>query len=169
MYIGFKNVALITMISAATAFAAGEIQLVDASSRVNSYRRPSIQTLTADILVKNLGTGIKVGMHYRTGAGTWADAWGSYLYTMGDGRERWQVSFSPCYSYYDPDCSDIDPDFAVRMDVNGQAYWDNNGGANYHLNRQSASPIPASTAARPGNSASPRPRPSRWNISSSTR
>ena len=149
MQLNIKEITKITMLSATCAVlaasyvraevnqAGGEIQLVDASSRVNSYRGPEIQTLTADILVRDLGAGKKVGMHYRTSNNDWVDAWGSYLYTMGDGRERWQVSFAPCYAYSDPACSQIDPDFAVRMDVGGQSYWDNNGGANYHLNRQS--------------------------------
>lgn len=132
-----RTFAAILILPAAAAFCADEVKLVDASSRVTQYRGPEIQTLTADILVKNLGPAKKVGIRYRTQSGSWADALGTYQYTMGDGRERWQVSFSPCYSVYDPACAHIDPDFAAFMEAGGQAYWDNNGGANFHLNRQS--------------------------------
>lgn len=121
---------------ASGAFAAGEIQLVNASSRVTSFRGPPIQTLTADILVRNVGPGKKVGLRYRKGDGAWADAWGTYLHTVGDGRERWQVFAYPCEPY-STTCAFTDPDFAAQMQANGQAWWDNNNGANYHLNQQS--------------------------------
>lgn len=124
-------------LAAPAAMAAGEIQLVDASSRVTSYRGPAIQTLTADILVKNPDPAKKVGIRYRNQNGSWADAWGSYLYTLGDGRERWQVNASPCNPYHESDCTATDPDFAVQMQAGTQSYWDNNGGANYHLNSRS--------------------------------
>ncbi|GEM_PF-6740266 len=110
------------------AMAADEVQLVDASSRVNSYRGPALQSLTADILVKNLGPAKKVGIRYRNHKGAWVDAFGTFQYATGDGRERWQVSAYPCNSFYETDCGMTDPDFAVQMQVNGQSYWDNNGG-----------------------------------------
>jgi hypothetical protein len=126
------------MIAAASsqALAANEVQLVAAYSSVNSYRGISSQSSSYHIYVQNLSSTKQVAVRYQKLNGEWAEMPAAYVRTLGDGRELWSTSIGFCINncYGDP-AQSTDVNFAVKYTVNGQTFWDNNGGSNYFLNK----------------------------------
>lgn len=90
------------------------------------------------IAVKNLGYDKKVTVHYNTPASStvWSDIDATYVGTnASDGYEIWRFETPTTYSL--DGLGDIQ--YAIRYEVNGQTYWDNNNGKNYQTNDFTAS------------------------------
>ncbi|QUH30302.1 carbohydrate-binding protein [Vallitalea guaymasensis] len=87
---------------------------------------------TGYINVKNLSADKNITVHYTYDGSNWLDQSASYLKTLKDGSEVW--SFSTPHKIYAPqhhtyhNCR-----FALKYEVNGNTYWDNNNGDNYLL------------------------------------
>lgn len=78
------------------------------------------------IAIQNLNYAKNVVVHYSyDNDGNWNDVSASYLKNNSDGYEVWSFTIP---SHYFGHCS-----FAVKYEVNGQTYWDNNGGSNYTI------------------------------------
>jgi hypothetical protein len=84
------------------------------------------------IKVKNVGYNKNVTVHYTSdnnGPG-WYDVEAEYYQTIEDGYEIWKFS-TPDFSWHRFNSPSIT--FAIRYEVNGQVYWDNNGGEDYSM------------------------------------
>lgn len=95
--------------------------------------------MTALVKVKNLGFNKKIKFHALLTNGEWGDLEGddyyqtvrcNYVYTAADGDEIWSISVWKNGlnqgAYYAGE-------FVIKYEVNGQTYWDNNNGKNYHV------------------------------------
>jgi hypothetical protein len=72
--------------------------------------------------VKNIAFAKQVAIHYAQSDGVWA------------GRPlAWQKSFTSYDLFALTDNSFVTTEFVIRYTVNGETFWDNNGGANYHI------------------------------------
>ncbi len=141
----FALIALVASCAVATAPQTDEASDLEADSRaitgnVEIYRAWSVTTghygITeinrgVDILVKNLAYAKKVSVRHQLKDGTWKDFPGIYVKKAGTGEELWNVNLS-FNSYYQGTYT-LGTKFCVKYEVNGQTYWDNNGGANYNL------------------------------------
>ncbi|WP_304944439.1 carbohydrate-binding protein [Vallitalea guaymasensis] len=90
------------------------------------------------IYVKNLNVNKNVIIHYTYDGYNWYDQSASYYKTLSDGSEVW--SFTTSYESYTPahqytyNCR-----FAIKYEVIGDTYWDNNNGNDYFLQCSSTS------------------------------
>lgn len=93
---------------------------------------------TGYIYINNLDYNKNVTVHYTYDGTNWLDQSATYLKTLADGSEVWTYStpeqaYSPAHQYT-YNCK-----FAIEYEVNGNTYWDNNGGNDYFLQRSSTS------------------------------
>ena len=86
--------------------------------------------LSGFIEVENLGYSKDVVVHYTTDPdpAAWQDVHASYFGPAGGNRELWYFETERSSRPY---VLDIDFRFALRLTVNGNTTWDNNGGWNY--------------------------------------
>ncbi|AOR25159.1 carbohydrate-binding protein [Clostridium taeniosporum] len=78
------------------------------------------------ICIKNLAYDKKVIVHYASGEGnSWKDKEAHYVKTNPDGSEVWsfRIAFKGLFTA-----------FAIKYEVNGKTYWDNNNSKNYSVN-----------------------------------
>ncbi|QUH28585.1 carbohydrate-binding protein [Vallitalea guaymasensis] len=88
---------------------------------------------TGKIAVKDLGENKNVVVHYTTDGDTWFDVSATYLKKSTDGYDIYtfktpMVEWNGFY-YYKYNWT-----FAIKYEVNGNTYWDNNYGQNYSVN-----------------------------------
>ncbi|GAA0077928.1 carbohydrate-binding protein [Clostridium sp. CTA-5] len=77
------------------------------------------------IRVKNLAYDKKVIVHYAENYGkSWQDKNAEYVKTNPDGSEIWRFNITTKYQ---------GSEFAIKYEVNGKTYWDNNNGKNYSV------------------------------------
>ena len=101
-------------------------------SNINSvYDHGVLQgwNIQGKIAVKNLAYQKNVVVHYTYDDETWNDVSASYEKTSNDGYEIWtfETPMQPSNKYYYRyNCK-----FAIKYEVNGQTYWDNNGTKDY--------------------------------------
>jgi len=74
-----------------------------------------------EIIVKNLGYQKKVSL-WAEKKGSWSDIFAEYKESLPGGLEKWTI-----------ETNDKFLKFAVKYQVNGQTYWDNNGGEGYSV------------------------------------
>ena len=85
------------------------------------------------IAVKNIAYDKKVTVHYQYNDDAWKDVEANYVKTDAvDGYEIWKFSTPSTLGYWEMQ-------FAIKYEVNGQTYWDNNNGQNYKENDFNAS------------------------------
>lgn len=119
-------------LSAAPALAAGEVRLLKAFSSVSNRYGYTWQDTQFTLIVKNLAYEKQVAIHVKDVSGQWVDLPASYAGPAEDGHEVWKVSHQ--YANYPPHhVPTRDLEFVAKYTVNGQTYWDNNGGQNYFL------------------------------------
>lgn len=116
--------------------AAGEVGLIDAVSRSSYYHGFSWEDGRFEAQVANLGYAKQVSAYIKKIDGTWVDFPLSYVRSAGSNKEVWAADYH-IQSWAGgtnnlPATGDI-IEFAVKYQVNGQTYWDNNGAANYKL------------------------------------
>lgn len=93
------------------------------TQNVNRYHGST--SLKVFVQVQNLGYDKSVSLHYKLSTSdTWEDANGSYVATLQDGTEIWEVDLGGFFG---------EIEYAVKYEVNGQTYWDNNNQNNYTL------------------------------------
>lgn len=129
--------ALVFGCAASLGLAANEVRLLKAESVVDQHYASNAQSPRFDVLVANLHYVKQVFVHLRTGSGRWIDVPLAYSRPANNGYEVWTGT----YNNLDPANGSIlppfDPEFVVKYVVNGQTYWDNNGGANYRMGQNS--------------------------------
>lgn len=113
-----------------TAFAAGEVKLLKVQS-TQSYYKGYWTSGRFEVLVANLAFQKNVHLHIRQKSGVWTDYPLSYNRPANNGKEVWTADFT---LYNQPTDAD-ELLFAVKYQVNGQTFWDNNNGANYRFTR----------------------------------
>ncbi|QUI23948.1 hypothetical protein HZI73_17340 [Vallitalea pronyensis] len=93
---------------------------------------------TGYIYINNLDYNKNVIVHYTYDGMNWMDQTATYMKTLADGSEVWSYStphqaYSPAHQYT------YNCQFAIKYEVNGHTYWDNNGGNDYFLQNSSTS------------------------------
>jgi hypothetical protein len=63
--------------------------------------------------------------------GEWDTFPATYVKDLPDGEELWVAKINRNYGWSYTGFSDLGDEFVLNYTVNGQTYWDNNGGANY--------------------------------------
>ncbi|CQR56621.1 putative secreted protein [Paenibacillus riograndensis SBR5] len=116
-----------------SAFASGdEVKLID--SDVSVIYKPGYVGFSGNVDVANLGPVKNVTVHYTTDNTTWYNTSANYVGPTDGTREKWHFGISRTDASTDhnelKNLSFIK--FAIEYEVNGQVYWDNNGGANYY-------------------------------------
>jgi len=81
---------------------------------------------TAKIVVENLGYEKQVELIYNTDDWGWYSAPATYVKSIGDNKELWEVWTTGVIAYQQTQ-------FAILYSVNGEDYWDNNGGEDYFV------------------------------------
>lgn len=124
--------------------AAGEIGLIKAESRQSQVSDVTWANGLFKVQVSNLGYDKKVFAHIKRSDGSWTDYPLFRLAATGANKEIWFAGFSTDYVGHDTlagEGASIGPviEFALKYQVNGQTYWDNNGNANYKLVRGAGS------------------------------
>lgn len=106
------------------------IRLKNASSAVvNNYNGWTVTQKTIEIEVLNMAYDKKVYVHHKKFDGIWSDIEASFVKTGNNNYEIWKVNFcTDSYGYYK---NDYDQEFALRYEVNGNVYWNNNNGQNF--------------------------------------
>lgn len=123
---------LVLGLTSTPALAADEVRLLKAHSTVGSRYGQVWQDVAYTLRVKNLAYEKSVFVRQKQPDGTWVDLPGSYVGPAGSGFEIWKVTRQYASWHMDPQAP-RDLEFVPRLVVGGQSYWDNNGGANYHL------------------------------------
>jgi hypothetical protein len=108
------------------------IELVSASSRkVNLGHAALVGVVEGTVEVLNYSYDKDVVIYYNYEGTEWQEANCYYQETLPGGTELWGFALS-LYDIpftYEPEAVNVQ--FALRMDANGQSYWDNNDGADY--------------------------------------
>ncbi len=104
--------------------ATNEVSFIKGDTIVWSYAGGrTIYGATIDVKVKNIAYDKKVTIHGKNVlTGEWFDVQAQYISTLDDGYELWRA-YPVSYSK--------DFEFAIKYEVNGNTYWDNNNGNNY--------------------------------------
>lgn len=122
----------LTMI-ATTVMAVDEVKFQKVSSTVASKYGQQSQSINFEAIVKNLAFAKQVSVQLNTGNGTWINVPLSFNRSISGGREVWKTAYQPATNTV------FDAVFALKYVVNGQTYWDNNGGANFSIAKDSGS------------------------------
>lgn len=115
-------VVLLVLGLAGTVAAAGEVKLLRATSVMMSKYGMHWQSTSFEILVKNLAYEKQVSVWVEGTNGQWYALDASYQRSVGDNQEVWRATGGKG-----------DLRFAIRYQVGGHTYWDNNNGADYFL------------------------------------
>ncbi len=86
--------------------------------------KASYESYFGYVAVKNLGSDKNVVIHYTKDGQTWNDV--TAVYVKADPND-------PEYDIYSFNILTSPITFAIKYQVNGQTYWDNNNGNNYHM------------------------------------
>ena len=133
----FRTLGLVMAVFTANALAAHEVKFQKASSIVSTKYGQSSQTIRVEAVVANLAYDKAVYAHLAQPGGSWIDVPLSYNRPISGNREVWTAVYQPTIN------TTYDPVFALKYVVNGQTHWDNNGGQNYTIARDSGSKLAA--------------------------
>lgn len=132
-YISTAAVALASLLAfSSPAQAADEVKLLKVNSIFSTYKGPWLRG-NFEVLVANLAFSKQVHIHYKKTDGTWGNFPLAYNRPASAGKEVWSAYFSNTASQSDLSGATEPIEFAVKYQVNGATYWDNNGGANYKI------------------------------------
>lgn len=135
MALGFLALSAVSSMT----MAAGEVSLVKSYSQSSYYHGFSWENGHFEAQVDNLGYAKNVSVFYKKTDGTWADYPLSFERATGANKEIWSADFSIDYAGVSTLPTGPVVEFAVKYQVNGQTYWDNNASANYKLTRGAGS------------------------------
>lgn len=123
----------ICLITTVFTFNSNTLKAKAATTKVQMYylnyipRYHSAGTHEVYVIVDSNGANKKVTLHYEDVAGAeWKDLNGEFVKNLNNGTEIWKVKLDGV------DCLQ----YAIRYDVDGQTYWDNNNTKNYTLNNE---------------------------------
>lgn len=136
-----KKTFLLILTLAAAAFsvqahAANEVKLLRAHSTVSTRYGMSVQQPRFDVLVANLAYAKQVYVHLKKPDGNWIDVPLAFNRPADNGREVW----SGAYMNTEQNAltfKTFDLEYSIKFMVDGKTYWDNNGGKNYLMARDS--------------------------------
>lgn len=145
--------ALLLLGAAATQAHAQEVALVEAAVTLDAMTPggycPSCYSLRGEVEVANLAYDKQVSVYYSKDGGPWQVAQAQYLRPSAAGHEIWRFVVGLGYSYPPPTVH-----FAVRYEVLGQVYWDNNTFQDYQVDADSpifpAVPVRVASATKGG-------------------
>lgn len=101
------------------------VQLTYAHTKTIPGSPNNISRLSGGVEVTNLSPTKQVKVVYTTGNGIWQEQSASYVTSVGGGYEAWNFDIdAPLNTTFE---------FAIKYEVNGQTYWDNNNGSNYKV------------------------------------
>lgn len=118
----------VTAIPAASA-ASNPVELIFARGDV--YGGGAFQayaSIYGNIEIENIAYSKNVTVHYSLDGTTWKDVSASYYKSTANNKEIWSFSIQDTGYSTTSDCT-----FAIKYDVDGITYWDNNNGQNYKL------------------------------------
>lgn len=118
----FLSLAWLAIASSFSAQAADEIALQRGQSTV-TWRYGSSQNFGWEAQVANLGPVKSVYAHVKNIDGQWIDVPLQYHSSSGAGKEIWKGYWFAHGNW--------DAEYALKYEVNGRTYWDNNQGRNY--------------------------------------
>lgn len=130
-----RTLGLALALLAAHSMAADEVKFQKVSSIVSTKYGQSSQTIHFEATVANLSYAKNVYAHLQQPGGSWIDVPLSFNRTVSGNREVWTSTYQPTIN------TTYDPVFALKYVVNGQTYWDNNGGQNYTIARDSGTKL----------------------------
>ncbi|RUT31640.1 hypothetical protein EJP77_09610 [Paenibacillus zeisoli] len=110
-----------------------EVKLID--SDVSVIYKNGYVGFSGDVEVANLGPVKNVTIHYTTNNTTWYDTAASYVGPTDSSHEKWHFGIftNDATNAAHAELKNLSfIKFAIKYDVNGQTYWDNNGSANYY-------------------------------------
>ncbi|GKX29357.1 glycogen-binding regulatory subunit of S/T protein phosphatase I [Vallitalea longa] len=87
------------------------------------------------IYIKNLDYDKKVTVHFKYNDTDWKDVPASYYKTLPNGYEIWKFETPYTNKVKYQYCGDNYCKFAIKYEVNGNTYWDNNNGRDYYLSQ----------------------------------
>ncbi|MBD7912040.1 MULTISPECIES: carbohydrate-binding protein [Clostridium] len=102
------------------------ISLLNASYESHYGKVPG-QSISGQVLVKNLAYAKNVTIHYSHNGIDWVDTPASFYKQISNTDEVWNFKLS--------ESLDVGRKyiFAIKYEFNGQVYWDNNNGQNYSI------------------------------------
>jgi len=112
---------------------ASEVDLLKAESLIHSKYGYQNQTVTFSVSVDNLSYDKAVNIHYQDENGSWNEIPAYFYSTTGSNKELWKAHYYRNLKTPNENNEPLDFDFAVEYEANGQEYWDNNQGQNFHL------------------------------------
>lgn len=127
------------------AWAVNEVKFQKVQSVVSTRYGQSQQNVRFEANVANLAFAKQVFAHMRRTDGSWFDLPLSFNRRISNNREIWEGSYSP------PLNTPHDLLFTLKYVVNGQTYWDNNGGQNYAMARDAGSKLASGLNVYNGN------------------
>ncbi len=116
---------------------AAPVELTKASSRTGGKYGYSWQDFSFEIQVDNLAFAKQVDIYYRDSDGQWKTKAATFLRSAATNKELWSTSWVRALNGPYEANPVLDIEFAVKYQVNGQTYWDNNGGKNFKLKANS--------------------------------
>lgn len=120
------------------------IQFLSASNVISRQSGVPRQELSFSMLVGKLAYDKQVEVYWAGEDGQWYGLRATYQYDAGNEWEVWRAATHVRLTEERPLPGNIQ--FALRYVVNGQEHWDNNGGADYHIDADSGARL------RPGQS-----------------
>ncbi|WP_054943111.1 carbohydrate-binding protein [Paenibacillus ihuae] len=131
----FGLAAVFVLTFAQSVFASDQpVQLTSANLYLYKY---GYVGFSGNIEVSNLGYQKTVTIHYTPGDGKWYDTNASYQAPTDSTHEKWGFMVSTdIMNNNNPQLTNAQTiQFAIKYQVNGQTYWDNNNGQNYSVSR----------------------------------
>ncbi|WP_273321137.1 carbohydrate-binding protein [Vallitalea guaymasensis] len=89
---------------------------------------------TGIIHIKDLGVSKNVSVHYTYNGNDWFDQPAVYVKTLSDGSQVWRYR-TPNQRFMGCRYTKCNCKFAVKYEVGGNTYWDNNNGNDYFIER----------------------------------
>lgn len=132
------------------------IQLIGARTRMFSGPAQTYEArLSGDIELENIAYAKVVRVAYSVNGGTWKEAAARYVKSLGGNREHWafEIGLGLYENVGDPRAgftgARVVTQFALKYQVAGRTYWDNNGGAgvDYRLSTEGSGLPPYPPAA----------------------
>ena len=126
--------AVLTALLLCTTANAAPVELVKAHSVTapgGRYGQGPNQLFNFSIKVDNLALHKKVSIHYADADGQWRSMPATFSQAISGQQELWQGGWTR--SLEGGSIAPLNLQFAIKYEVNGSTYWDNNGGRNYRL------------------------------------
>ncbi|WP_433942962.1 hypothetical protein [Paenibacillus sp. SN-8-1] len=140
MYLsGLAFFAIFALTFAPSAFASDQpVQLI--SANIYTYKYGYV-AFSGSVEVSNLSYQKNVTIHYNPGDGHWYDTSASYQGPTDSSHEKWNFEVSTSsVNNTNPQLANAQYiQFAIKYEVGGQTYWDNNNGQNYSVSRNNMS------------------------------